>query len=109
MQFVQAVAGLALVLAAIAAAAWLLRRTTQLTQARGTPLVLRGGIAVGPRERVVVVEVEGTWLVLGVAPGRVSALHALPKGTLAESARSAPGAALPFAAMLERFRRHGSN
>lgn len=109
MQFIQAVAGLALVLAAIAGAAWLLRRTTQLAQARGTPLALRGGIAVGPRERVVVVEVEGTWLVLGVAPGRVSALHALPKGALAEPARAAAGAGLPFAALLERIRRHAPN
>jgi flagellar protein FliO/FliZ len=38
---------------------------------------------VGPRERVVIVEVEDTWLVVGVAPGRVNALHQMPKGRLA--------------------------
>jgi flagellar protein FliO/FliZ len=32
-----------------------------------------------------VLEIEGTWLVLGVAPGRVSALHSLPKGTIPET------------------------
>jgi flagellar protein FliO/FliZ len=37
-------------------------------------------VAVGTRERVVIVEVEGQWLVLGVAPGRVSPITVLPKG-----------------------------
>jgi flagellar protein FliO/FliZ len=89
MQFLQAVAGLALVLAVIGGAAWLMRRMQGAALSRGSPLSLRAALAVGPRERVVVVEVEGTWLVIGVAPGRVSALHALPKGALPEpSARS---------------------
>jgi flagellar protein FliO/FliZ len=34
---------------------------------------------VGARERVVIVEVGSTWLVLGVAPGRVSALAEVPR------------------------------
>jgi flagellar protein FliO/FliZ len=85
MQFVQALAGLALVLAVIGASAWLMRRMQRIAPAKGSPLRLRGALAVGPRERVVLLEVEGTWLVLGVAPGRVSALHALPKGTIAET------------------------
>jgi flagellar protein FliO/FliZ len=79
--FLQAVAGLALVLAAVAGAAWLMRRLSLARPGLAAPLQLRGALAVGPRERVVVVEIEGTWLVLGVAPGRVSSLHALPKGT----------------------------
>jgi flagellar protein FliO/FliZ len=86
MPFLQALAGLALVLAVIAGGAWLMRRLQKLTPARSAPLALRGALAVGPRERVVLVEIDGTWLVLGVAPGRVSALHALPKGAVAEPA-----------------------
>jgi flagellar protein FliO/FliZ len=85
MQFLQAVAGLAAVLAAIGGAAWLLRRVQRLAPSRGSPLSLRGTLAVGPRERVVLVELEQTWLVLGVAPGRVNALHTLPKGTLPQA------------------------
>ncbi|MDW8467973.1 MAG: flagellar biosynthetic protein FliO [Burkholderiales bacterium] len=77
--FLQALAALALVLAAIGAAAWLARRLQGMgAAARGAPLALRGALAVGPRERVVLVEVEGVRLVLGVAPGRVSALATLP-------------------------------
>ena len=33
---------------------------------------------VGTRERVVVVEVADTWLVLGVTPSQVNTLHTLP-------------------------------
>jgi flagellar protein FliO/FliZ len=105
-QFVQAIAGLLVVLAAIAAAAWAMRRLTQAGPARGSPLALRGALAVGPRERVVVVEVEGTWLVLGVAPGRVQALHVLPKGNVQELPAAAVPAAVPaFAALLSKLRR----
>jgi Flagellar biogenesis protein len=38
-----------------------------------------GGVAVGPRERLLLVEIGETWLVVGVAPGRVSAVHAMPR------------------------------
>ncbi|MFA6311253.1 MAG: flagellar biosynthetic protein FliO [Sterolibacterium sp.] len=41
-----------------------------------------GAAAVGSRERVVVVEIADTWLVLGVTPGSVTALHQLPRQTL---------------------------
>jgi flagellar protein FliO/FliZ len=37
-----------------------------------------GGASVGARERVVLVEVENTRLLLGVAPGQVRTLYALP-------------------------------
>ena len=47
------------------------------------------GTAVGPRERVVVVEVGDTWLVLGVAPGQVSALAEIPRARPAAAAERA--------------------
>lgn len=71
--------GLLLVLAAIAAVAWLLKRfALNPGNATGAVKVI-GGTAVGQRERVVLVEVSGTWLVLGVAPGQVRTLHTMPK------------------------------
>jgi flagellar protein FliO/FliZ len=90
----QALAALVLVLAALGAAAWLVRRLQGITPtARATPLALRGALAVGPRERVVLVEVEGTRLVLGVAPGRVSALCTLPRAGAPQAQPAAPAAA----------------
>jgi flagellar protein FliO/FliZ len=38
-----------------------------------------GTTAVGARERVVVVEVDDTWLLLGVGGGNVRLLHSQPK------------------------------
>jgi len=38
-----------------------------------------GTTPVGARERVVVVEVDGTWLLLGVGGGNVRLLHTWPK------------------------------
>lgn len=75
----QVLLGLAVVLGTVAAAAWLLKRLAPGQVSAGGAIKLIGGIAVGPKERVVVVEVGGTWLVVGVAPGQVSALHNMPK------------------------------
>ena len=70
---------LMLVLAAVAGGAWLLKRLNprQLTQSGALRVI--SATAVGQRERVVLVEVDGTWLVVGVAPGHVSALHTMPR------------------------------
>ena len=81
----QVMLGLGVVLAVIAGCAWLLKRMTGVH--RGHPGVVKiiGGSAVGQRERVVVVEVAETWLVLGIAPGQVTALHSMPKGDIGAS------------------------
>lgn len=78
----QVMLGLGFVLALMLGLAWLLRRWGALP--RGTAGVIRviGGSMVGQRERVVLVEVADTWLVIGVAPGRITALHSMPKGEL---------------------------
>ncbi|MET0028022.1 MAG: flagellar biosynthetic protein FliO [Candidatus Thiodiazotropha sp.] len=67
--------GLILVLAVIFAAAWLFRRYTQLPVGGKGMVRVLGGASVGSRERVVVVEVDETRLVLGVSPGQVRTLH----------------------------------
>lgn len=96
----QATLGLALVLGVILAVAWLAKRLAPGTlRGSGVPLTIVASQSVGQRERVVVVEVADQWLVLGVAPGRVSALSTLPKGALPTPS---PSAATPFAAALSR-------
>ncbi|HMV61924.1 MAG TPA: flagellar biosynthetic protein FliO [Zoogloea sp.] len=55
-----------------------LLRRSGVARAGGAGLLqVRAATAVGPRERVVLVEVAGKLLVLGVAPGRVTPLHTL--------------------------------
>jgi flagellar protein FliO/FliZ len=76
---VQAILGLAVVLAVLIVGLKLIKRLSHSGTAVAGQLRVLGGAAVGPRERVVLVEIGETWLVLGVAPGRVNSLHALPR------------------------------
>ena len=69
---------LALILGGFVAVAWLVRRYMPGMGTQGAVKVV-GTTPVGPRERVVVVEVDGTWLLLGVGGGNVRLLHTQPK------------------------------
>jgi len=74
--------GLGGVIGLMVGSLWLLKKlTAQRGEAAGLMRVV-AGTAVGTRERVVIVEVGTTWLVLGVAPGRVSALAEIPRQSL---------------------------
>lgn len=73
---------LLLVLAAVVLVAWILKRINLPQHGAGNLLKVISGVAVGQRERIVLVEVKDTWLVIGVAPGQVRALHSMPKGDL---------------------------
>jgi flagellar protein FliO/FliZ len=75
----QVLLGLGLVLAAVAGSAWLLRRFSPGQIGAGGAVKVIGGVALGPKERLVLVEIGETWLVLGVAPGQVNTLHTLAK------------------------------
>ena len=79
----QVIIGLGAVLAALVGGLWLLKRISNAHGATAGGLRVIAGASVGPRERVVLVEIEDTWLVVGVAPGQVNALHQMPKGKLA--------------------------
>lgn len=75
----QILLGLGLVLAAVVGSAWLLRRFSPGQIGAGGAIKVIAGVALGPKERLVLVEIGETWLVLGVAPGQVNSLHTLPK------------------------------
>ena len=49
------------------------------------PLRVVGGLMISTRERIVLIEVGDTWIVVGIAPGQIKTLHTLPKGELAAS------------------------
>jgi flagellar protein FliO/FliZ len=69
---------LVLILGGFVAVAWLARRYLPGMRAHGVVKVV-GTTPVGTRERVVVVEVDDTWLLLGVGGGNVRLLHTLPR------------------------------
>lgn len=94
--------GLVAVLLLIAATAWVAKRFGIARSGSSSLLQVISSASVGARERVVVVEVGESWLVVGVAPGSVNALMTLPKGTLQPPpSPSIPGA--PFAARLQQL------
>ncbi len=100
---VQVVAGLAAVLALVAALAWLLKRFSGLRGSGTGPIRVVGGAAVGQRERIVLVEVGSTWLLVGVAPGQVRALHTMPKTESAGAPEPLEAADQGFASRLRRM------
>lgn len=100
----QVIVSLLLVLAAVMAVAWFLKRINHPAHGGLSALKVVSGIAVGQRERIVLVEVNDTWLVVGVAPGQVSALHTMPKGSIPESAPT--GAGVPERSFQSWLRQH---
>ena len=75
----QGLFGLAIVLAALVGFFWFLRRFSPgQSSAQGVVRVV-GGVMLGTRERLVVVEVGETWLFLGVGGGQVTAVHNMPR------------------------------
>ncbi|MBV8634622.1 MAG: flagellar biosynthetic protein FliO, partial [Burkholderiaceae bacterium] len=71
--------GLVVVLGAMAGVLWLMKRTGLGPAQGGGAIKVVGGVSVGNRERVLVLEVAGQWIVVGVAPGSVNALANLPR------------------------------
>ena len=69
-----AIAGLAVVIALIFAIAWLMRRMGGPAGFQKGPIHIIGATSVGQRERVVLVRYQDSILVLGVAPGQVTLL-----------------------------------
>ena len=91
--FAQMLLGLAAVVALILGLGWVLRQTQAGSLRASRILSVVASHAVGTRERVVVIEIEGSWMVLGVAPGHVSRLARLPKP--AHATESTPPVSCP--------------
>ncbi|PMQ12532.1 Flagellar protein FliO [Pseudomonas sp. AD21] len=77
-QLTQLVFGLLLVLGLIFFLAWLLRRLQQAGPAgKGQVIELIGSRALGPRDRLMLVQVGNEQILLGLSPGTITALHVL--------------------------------
>ena len=87
----QAGFGMAVVVGLIFLCAWAARRFGLQRLGGGQLVKVVSSAAVGQRERVVVVEVAGQWLVLGVTGSQVHTLHTLP-------AQATPSVAMPVPA-----------
>lgn len=101
------VVGLGLVLFAIVATAWAVRRVFRIQLERQGQLKILAGISMGPRERVVLLQAGSTQLLLGVVPGRIQTLHVLehPVAPAAHGEEHESKPSTPFRDALERSRR----
>lgn len=99
------VLGLGVVLGLMVLIAWLMKRFTPGLKQQSVVRIV-GGVSVGSRERVVVVEVADRWLVLGVAPGQVTQLANLEPGQELPALTQSPAvnspANKPFASWLKQ-------
>ena len=92
--------GLGGILLLILLAGWVVKRLGFAPQRRNSALLkVTASCQVGQRERVVVVEVDNTWLVLGVTPTQITPLHTL-SAPPAEPAAAASAPADPFRQLL---------
>ncbi|HEX8883136.1 MAG TPA: flagellar biosynthetic protein FliO [Noviherbaspirillum sp.] len=88
----QVIFGLIVVLGLLAGALWVLKRVGGGRLAGGSVVKIVGGVSVGNRERVMVVEVADQWIVIGVAPGQVSKLADMPRQEQQQAGAALPGA-----------------
>ncbi|HYS68574.1 MAG TPA: flagellar biosynthetic protein FliO [Paraburkholderia sp.] len=90
----QTIVGLLVVIGLVFGCAWLARRLGLQPANRGGLVKTIGGASLGGKERVAVVEIGATWLVLGTAPGNVRLLHTMPAGSATADAAGGtqPGA-----------------
>jgi len=80
--------GLLVVLLFIALTAWLVRRFGNFQVTAKGNLKIVGGLHLGTRERVVLIQVGEQQLLVGVAPGRIQTLHVLDQPLSMESQSS---------------------
>ena len=98
---------LLLVLGLIVALGWLVARLRGIGPGAGGngPLRVAATASLGIKERLVLVDAAGAWLLLGVTPGKVRVLHRYaqrPEGIT-------EGAATPaFASLLARLKKPGA-
>ena len=99
--------GLAAILVAIAAVAWIARRWLRISPGGHAQIRVLGGLTMGSREKVVLLQVGDTQLLVGVTPGQMRTLHVLETPITQPETGPAAGAGGGFAQQL--FRAVGAN
>lgn len=104
--YLQATLALLLIIGLLLGATWAARKVSGGKMFGQGNMRVISGIAVGPKERIILVEVEDNWLVIGIVPGQIRTLHTLPK-----SVNSTPPSdtEAPFSDWLNTIRGRRSN
>ena len=100
----QMMLGLIVVLGLLLGTLWLLKRISQPSGPVAGLMRVVAGVSVGPRERVVILELGSSWLVLGVSPGQVSTLAEIPRQEVPTSPQTLTGG--DFSSWLKQVVQH---
>ena len=76
-QLTQLVLGLLLVLGLIFVLAWLLRRVQNAAPGSGQVIEILGSRSLGPRDRLLLIQVGKEQILIGHSPGTIEALHVM--------------------------------
>jgi len=87
----QVTLSLMLVLAAVFAAAWVVRRLRNFGRPGAGAINIIADVALGTKERAVLIQVGAQQLLLGVAPGQVNTLHVLAEPVRTNDAQRGGG------------------
>lgn len=99
----QTTLGLLFVLGLLFALVWLLKRFgVGNAQRRGGFYKVLATSTLGPREKIVLVEVGDTWLILGMTSNSINTLHSMPAGSI--EIEPSQNAAASFAKLLDRVK-----
>jgi flagellar protein FliO/FliZ len=88
----QVTLSLMLVLAAVFASAWVVRRMRNFGRPGAGAIQIVADVALGTKERAVLIQVGAQQLLVGVAPGRVNTLHVLAESVRTDDAQRGGGA-----------------
>ena len=97
--YLQAALALGLIVFLLVGTAWFARKVSGGKGFGQGGMKVIGGVTLGPRERMVMVEVGDSWLVIGIVPGQIRTLHTMPRGQLADQDHAANN--IPFAQWLK--------
>lgn len=75
----QILLGLIAVLTLMGVAAWLFKKMGPINTSNKISVKVVGGVSVGNRERIMVVEVADQWIVVGVTANQINTLSTMPK------------------------------
>lgn len=88
--YLQLIGGLLFVILLIYGCAFLVKRLNGSVLPAAGRMKIVGGLSVGQKERIVLVEVDNTRIVVGVSPNQLSALHVFAAGAGEQAPRLGP-------------------
>ncbi len=107
--YIQATIALGVIVALLVGAAWLVKKLSGGREFGQGGVKIVGGVVLGPRERVVLLEVGQERLVIGIVPGQIRTLHRLAAPDQSSESTKESMPEKPFKYWLKNFTEQRKN